>query len=202
MPPTGASEGKNQDTVLGGMLLIEYDNNRIILRRANKNKLLIGPDSTGGIAVKVAKDGFDADTATAANLIFNSSQDIFKIVSKATTSIPSFATAGQKYSYVQIAHNLSITPIVQAYAQGGWVKGDTGVKNTTYIQLPFFAPVSGIGFGYLIPDITASNYYQANIIVAVDSTNITFQVEVSSSIASTTIAAIPITYFLLQETAN
>jgi hypothetical protein len=192
-PRTGAS-GTNAFT--------QTKNGRLLVNDGTTNRIVVGAQSDGTFGMKVSQPGNDVLTAPNSNMVFNSSQDVFKIVAKGTTTIPAFAvgSAQLNYSYVQIPHGLSFTPIVQAFASGYWVKGATGVQSSTYIPLPTFIPGQGALGAYFFQ--TSGGYRAADIIFAVDSTNISFQAATDSSLSVDTMLAIPITYFILQETVN
>jgi hypothetical protein len=51
---------------------------------------LFGTYPDGSTAIKVAKSGIEVGSATNDQLVFNSSQNVFKIIDKKTSSIPSF----------------------------------------------------------------------------------------------------------------
>lgn len=53
----------------------------------SNQRLLIGPDSTHADVIKISKPGYDASTAADANLIFNSGQNLFKILEVKTATV-------------------------------------------------------------------------------------------------------------------
>lgn len=74
----------------------------------------------GSIALKVAKPGFDVRTATDEQLVFNSGQDIFKIIVAGTHTFPAISSVGANGEVdqsVTIPHNLGFVPSYQAFAQ-------------------------------------------------------------------------------------
>lgn len=74
------------------------------------------------IGLKVSKDSYDVKTATDDQLVFNSSQNVFKIVTTGTTSLtlPSLtlSSVGMQSSNVNItiAHNLGYVPAALVYS--------------------------------------------------------------------------------------
>lgn len=178
---------------------LQTSNGRILGNDGTNNVGLFGFDDNGDMVVKVAKPGYDANNAANENLIFNSAQNVFKIVSRGTTTIPSFSIAAGGNSIRTIAHGLSTTPIVNFYVQATLLNWSTGTQLTSsYVPAPLVNNTSSTT-GYLF-QAANSLYYPIIITTAVDATNIYIQAVYTSSVA-TTINAIPVTYFVLQETA-
>lgn len=92
--------------------------NPLQISDGSNNRVLIGKDSTGSYVMKVSKANYNAFDASADNLIFNSGQDILKVVSTGTTSINANATAGIPIE-VTIAHGLSFVPIPLVFMNNG-----------------------------------------------------------------------------------
>lgn len=90
------------------------------------------PDKSYGMWV--SKPGVDVTAATSDQLIFNSSQNVFKIIQSGTVKMLTYTTTApasgfaQYGSSVQIKYNLSFVPIILAYA--------TYSGTTTGIPLP------------------------------------------------------------------
>lgn len=198
--------GKPQSNVFNGQLITEAANSRMVLYKGNLVKLLIGKDAAGNAVVKVAKDGYSADTAADANLIFNSSQDVFKIVQSLTATIPSWTTtsAADGSSLLTIPHNQKFVPIIEAFAVGYIVNPSIQVIASSYVPLPIFISTGIVNAGYWFPETGASPaYHGVQILFAVDATNIYIQASSKAPASgSYTLADIPISYFLLQETAT
>jgi len=169
-----------------------------LVRDATQTRVLMGYQQNGVSAgvdfygLKVSKAGFDVNTATADQLIFNSSQNTFKIVSKGTATISSFVvgspgatnfTSGE--TTTTVAHGLSYTPAILAFL------GDVGTNNS----LPYSYALSTGGGGKSVA--------WTNVGVAIDSTNIYFRSSVMLTGAfGFTSSAFNVVYYLLQETAN
>lgn len=130
-------------------------------------------NSLGKPILKVAKEGYDATTATNDQLIFNSDQNVFKIVTNSTTSLTT-STGGATDRVV--AHNLGYVPVMLAYMEFPGVAGSR--VNLPYIE----TGPSGI-----------------EIVGSVDSTNVTFECRVADPLGPNTYQ---IRYYLLQETAS
>lgn len=63
--------------------------------------------------LRVAKDGFDATTADSSNLIFNSEQNVLKIVGSGTSTITK--SANTAFNASSISHGLNFIPAVIAF---------------------------------------------------------------------------------------
>lgn len=99
--------------------------------------MFAGQDSTTTPAttyVKIAKTGFDAKTATGSNLVFNSNQDILKVVLTGTAVINVPSSTNDFAQLTTINHNLGFKPAVLAYMLPP-VTYATGINN---VPLPFF----------------------------------------------------------------
>jgi hypothetical protein len=140
----------------------------------NKVAIACYIDSSGQPILKIAKDGYDALTATDAQLIFNSAQNVFKIVMTSSVSIP--ANLGGTTT-TTVAHNLGYVPAFQCYL---FVTG-----SATYYQIPYTSIDAVTG----AVNILATAY--------ADATNIYFETIV------TAVGTQPwtIKYYLLQESA-
>jgi hypothetical protein len=159
-------------------------------------RLLIGPDSGGNIAVKVSKVGYDAATATNDQLIFNSQQDVFKIVAKYTVSFTVTCGAfGEANTIFSVTHNLGYLPLYigSANITTNTVSGVTGIY-----PLPYFMP-AGANNG------TGNNiwgFLAAVVPWTVSTTQIQFEAVVGSQNASGQTLAGSVTVYVLQETQN
>lgn len=166
------------------------DTNRLIFDKGsikgydqdNNNNVFIGYDpalSTRPI-VRIAKDGFDQETASNDQLIFNSDQNVFKIVLTSTVTLNANAAAGVPIT-VTIPHNLGYTPASLVY-----FNSQVGLLT----QLP-----NSTGFGLAAGQIAINNWSYAQT----DATNlyITF---LSGSTANW--GSFTYKYYLLQEAAN
>lgn len=162
---------------------IQMLNNQIIATDNNNNAVaLFGQDSTGNTVLKVAQSGYDARTATNSQLVFNSNQDILKVVLSGTITVS--ITAGGGAVATVVAHGLSNIPMAIVYWSGSpsfWGSGNT------WYPTPY-------GWYY-----SSTNYFDTQYWV--DSTYIHFQVEAGSATGAAT-GTYTFKYRLLQESAN
>lgn len=173
-----ASSGQQVTDSINGKLTFEQDKNRIVGRDENNLiRLLILANGTD-FAMKVAKDGYDATTATNDQLVFNSEQNVFKIVSKGTATIG--AVGASAIGSTTITHGLGYIPAVLAYQTDG----------TNYFTVPFTSFVSGGA---------NDGKMSLNVYVIANSTQVTFYA-VTSSFGST--SGLTFSYYLMQESAN
>lgn len=148
------------------------------------------PDGTYGMWV--SKPGFDANNSTAAtagNLVFNSNQDIFKIIQTGTTTISaaSLTTAANSYGLATqvstVAHNLGYPPIVIAYSSDN--------ISAFLNAMPFNIPTA----------VTSTSFVQFEMDFSVDTQNIYFDFNLFGYNRTSTYSLGPYTikYFVLQE---
>ena len=178
-----ASSGQSSTDSLNGKLSFEQDNNRIIGRDAdNLPRLLILADGTDFV-MKVAKPGKDATRDGDADMIFDSSRNVFKIVKTGTATLNLNLTVGGN-STVTVPHGLGFTPVVMAFTTyaGGY-----------YQQLPVVV-VNPNSSGATLQGRVAYQIYCYS-----DNTNIYFYYE---GYTQGTGGSVPIRYYALQETAN
>jgi hypothetical protein len=131
---------------------------------------------------KVAKSGFEVSTTGNANLIFNSSQNVFKIVATGTTSLTKAINSSG--ATATIAHGLSFTPGVMSYVD------DSGLL----YPMPHLV---------VVDDGTATLKIGRKIAVTVDATNLYFTITTAGTgTYYSTAVSYNFRYYLLQETAN
>lgn len=164
-------------------------------------RMIEGKLPDGSYGLWVSKPGFDVTTATADQLVFNSNQNIFKIVKTDTTSIPAVSfpgTGGIVFQSIIIPHGLSYIPVLQAYAQVGYATFPTGAGSQHFINAYVSLPYNGSLFASSSSDFT---YY---VDAAVDSTNVyfTYYYFASSTYGAADFPFTPIKYDLLQESAK
>lgn len=139
--------------------------------------------------IKIAQTGIDVLTATVSQLVFNSANNLFKIVKSGTASldVPDPFTAGSSVS-ATIPHGLSITPAFLAFVN---IPAGSGVYGTGLGQVPAFT----MGGGWV------TSYVQGNV----DSTNLIIKV---TNVFGAGLTGAPfgqswgVRYYILQETAN
>lgn len=112
---TGMSRGINQ---LGSPnVFVDSGNNQIIVSKTDNqvttNQVLMGDQANFGEGFYVTKPGIPVDTAkNTSDFIFNSNQNIFKIVKTDAFRVALTADLSQ---YVSIPHDLDFAPIPMAY---------------------------------------------------------------------------------------
>ena len=160
-------------------------------------RIFTGSDpSTGGFIMKISEPNIDVLTATNDQLIFNSDQNVFKIVKEITGGWPEvFVTGPGVDGFVfnsgttVVAHGLTGVPAFLAFAD---FKGDGSRTNL---------PIT-------ITSVSDPRYYlQGTISVTTDATNVTFTAEVLARLpAGVTVSFEAIAnackVFLMQETAS
>lgn len=198
VPLTGSNVGdnaldlSNPDSILSGTqrgaqnlgspnLKIDSANNRIIVNDNTTDRVSFGHIGTGvnDWGLKVSQSGVNVTTATNNQLIFNSSQDIFKIALSGTATIG--AVIAGSVATATVNHNLGFVPAIIGYIQLG---GAT-------VILPFIGtgPPSGTGVLTQLIDVQS-----------VTSTTIIFEsIAYSTGIGT---GALTIKYYLLEETAT
>jgi len=136
----------------------------------------------------VAESGVDVRNATDTQLIFNSQQNIFKIVSSGTiTVVVADPLASDATSSASVAHGLNITPAFVGYING---TGSSYLTAGTYYQLPFFTYIRVTG----IPEPVIYS-------MTSDATNITAFVTNHGGVGITELGTIVFKYYILQESA-
>lgn len=183
----------------------DYDNIKIgrqddgtysfIFNDGNNDVLLIGPDSSGTEVVKIAKPGFDAATAGPDSLVFNSNQNIFKIIRPGNFTTSSSYTSTNPgagkfssniFTLAVIPHGLSFAPIVIGFLGDG----------SQYNLMPTsndFSPLAAAG----------AQAFWSSFSISSDAANLYIYLNIMSFGGSTTFAAgFSFKYYLLQESAN
>lgn len=191
------SRGKKSVDGISGGLRFEQDNNRIIGRDENNiPSLIIDSDPTNGFEMKISKPTVDVTAAADDDLIFNSSQNIFKIVGVLnanifngnTQNITSNNTQVQTNLVHAIPHGLGYIPAFLAYVQ---------LSGASYCLMPYTAKDI---FGSVI-----NNHATRTYSITADANNIYIILQVTqTSTTSTTITygGEPVKIYLLQESAN
>lgn len=175
------------------------------------NILNIGQDSTGAYSMKVAKPGYNAFDAPDDQLIFNSNQNVLKIV-KSGTAVLSFnfpslgvGTGGlvgeSGGSQLTIPHGLGYVPVVSVYAN-------------QFSSGEVYVPISSGSIASFalnnFPQIVLGTASQTSTIyaysIAADNTNLYIDIFRSYARNASTVdgisGTIDIKYYLFQETAN
>jgi len=171
-------QNSSDETETDGLKMLER---QIIAVQDGENKAAFGfYGDANKFGFKVAEDGVDVLTATDDQLIFNSEQNVFKIVK--TGTVPSAAYSPGVANLITIPHGLDHAPIVVGFMAVG----------SGYRMLPLFTSVNNGGGGF--QSVDGWTYIES------DATNI----YISFNSAGTTAAAgtYNVKYYALQETAN
>jgi len=182
--------GQQSQSSLNGKLAFEQDNNRIVGRDSNDKIRLLINSMDEDFSMKIAKPGFDATDATDAQLIFNSSQNVFKIVASGTASKVISSLAQDATDTLTVPHSLGYIPAAIIYLNG---TGSTYLAANRYYPAPIVVPIK-----------VGATYYPGIIYnYSIDAMNIYFTVENRSALTPITdIGTTNWRYYLLQETAN
>jgi hypothetical protein len=140
-------------------------------------RVLLGKGADGFYGLKVSKEGKDVYGAVNADLYFNSSQNVFKIVQSGTASV---TPAGNTITSATIAHSLGYVPIPLVFLTGG----------SQIYSLPTYIGSSRSG-GAMV--------FDSWIDYSVDSTNLYITVN-NASVGVRPVQQFK--YYLLQETAS
>lgn len=197
---TSAIFGRNPEGDMG-LFLDRTDGGQEILRVGNDKQgnfglmvgngvvfdLFAGSDASGKRVVKVAKEGFDARTATDDELIFNSGQDIFKIVDVLSEPFSFVTGAGETTQAVTITHNLGYSPLRQSSITGSLL-----YIAPTDAPIPLIVPGSATATGLNLALVVAD--------VLADATKIQYSISIFAGSGNTISGTI--TAYILQETAS
>lgn len=155
---------------------LQTKNARILANDGTTNRALFGYNQALNLwGFFLTKLGIDVNTNTdPSQFIFNSNQDIFKIVASGIATIP---TSGSATSTVSVAHGLGYIPAFVAFVL---VAGNYNTVPLNNYNTSTGALISAyLGWS--------------------DATNINFQTVVPGGTVS---SSTPVKYYLLQETAN
>ena len=141
------------------------------------NRVSLGLLSDGSYGLKVSQPGFDVLTAADDELVFNSGQNVFKIVASGTAVLPYAATGTQ--TSVSVTHGLGYIPIVLAFFE----------QSGTYSPLPVSELV-----------LTGADAGKTSRLIDAFATSTT--VIFYHNVALYGFSGDNIKYYLLQETAN
>lgn len=136
-----SQSGTPQKNTLSGGLNLDQGNNQLLGTDASNFVRLLVQANSNGFNMRIAKDGYDARTASDSNLIFNSDNNVFKIVATGTASItPASSISGGTKTTATVAHNLGFKPAYLAYVTNpdltgvGYISpGLTTIPSTIYI---------------------------------------------------------------------
>ena len=175
-------------------LFVDSGNNYFGVSKDGIQQVLMGLQPTFGEGFYVTRDGIDVSQTTSTDdFIFNSNQDIFKIVKPISLTIPAYTTATASAGFIindfaslSVPHGLNYIPAFQAF---GNISGG-------FVDIPRTIRVVGVD---------SIDYAWATFQVTVDSTNVTFQISfLVSAIGSMAnffinVASSTVKVYLLQE---
>lgn len=178
---------------LNGRLTLDQARNRIMGRQADGlARLLLLADGTD-FYLKISEDSKDVLTASDDEMIFNSQNNLFKIIDSGTASVslPSVSHGSSGSGSDNIPHTLGYEPLVLAWSVT--TVGDTQLR-------PFPSPIvnmksvntTAVTIGYLRDEQ-----------MSVTDTDITFDITVANSTGFAEPATtVEILYFMLTQTVN
>lgn len=156
-----------------------------------------GKFSDGSTALKVAKAGIEVGTATNDQLIFNSSQDVFKIVASNESTLTPPASWGSGVAITNtISHNLGFPPAFQAYVTIPNI-GAGFPQEGKLINVPAFITLTNS------PTVRGSLIY-IQVLAYSDTSNLYLSVinTTDSTLSGYNLLPFICKYYILQETAS
>lgn len=165
-------EGQLPDNLGSGILMNDLTGNPVIY---------MATDPNGNPILKVAKAGQNATTATDANLIFSSSNNILRVAKTGSATLTRTGTGGRQW--IDVTHGLGVIPAIIAY-----------VKN------PLYSTYSHVPFTLDVISGTAVTY-GGSVNVTLDSSIVEFSVTLDASISALMAGDWLFTYYLLVQTA-
>lgn len=187
--------GQNQVDTLSSKVRLEEGKGRLLAFDGSNNLGLFGYDDAGQVVVKIAKPGFDANSATDDQLIFNSNQNIFKItvtntINHTLSNTSNIVPAGTQT--LPIPHPFGYNPAFIVYIE----TPTTYIGGQVRVQLPDLYVLPA---GHSLGGGTIFSQFKARV----DPSNlyIDFFHRVSTDY-SPSLPIFKIKYYLLQETAT
>lgn len=161
---------------------LKFLERQVLAKQDGVNKAVYGFfGEANKFGLRVADDGVDVLTATADQLIFNSDQNIFKVVLSGTTSLVYDGNVG---TFSTIAHGQSNIPIVLAYVQFP-DNANFNPMAGQYVPMPVYINRTGLPAVQCVQSVDATNIYlRVHDIYAPPNQTYNFR------------------YYVLQETAN
>ena len=178
---------------------LQFRERQIVAVQDGENKAAFGfYGSANKFGLKVAEDGVDVLTATDSQLIFNSEQNVFKIVASGTATLTPPNTGSPLYTVSNGGYTLNVpipdtggTPGIVAFFEYPYAltSGSYTIFTTEKQSMPYLGVLStGTPIGQFFYEVTSTNlkfYYN-------QFTNIDFGVTPN----------ITFSYFVLQETID
>lgn len=171
---------QGRSSLIQGRLPDDLGYGQILYDRSGKAVIYMAVDKNGKPILKVAKDNQDATVATDDQLIFNSSQNTFKIATSDTVILTRPAGTASVSTLIPVPVSAS------AFLSWGTL---TGVSPQLTYPLPYYAPS---GTGTMLWGVRAYYDSSANVVKF-------FNESYDAGVTATTYT-VSIKYYLLQET--
>ena len=177
-------KGQDSNAIIQGRLPNDLGYGQILYDNDGNAAIYMAIDADGNPIFKVAKEGFDATTASDGDLVFNSSRNMFKIIDSGTANVEIPGSPNGTYSisvpYPANTVPAGSVPAVVAYA---------------------FDPSTSLWYSVPWTNIILGSPNEPNIsfYVTVNSTNVTFNVTTDSGFITS-----PVTfkYFIMAESIS
>lgn len=193
--------------------IVKDDKNRARLAvtdDGNIKRLFAGRGADGRVVAKLSQNGVDVEEASDDQLVWSSDFNLFKIVKKIPTATAQFTTTYDGTNttgstLLTVPHGLTYDPIVQVFVRAKFVNSvGGGLITSTYIPLPIVMSNANSLNAYLFPNASDStNYFGVSVLFGVDATNVYVQAFLFlPGNSADTMASIPVSIFLLRETAT
>lgn len=173
-----ASEPQKQRVAFDQDAIRAFDNNNNVSAYFGYD-----PEISETPVFRIAEAGFDAQTTDESHLIFNSEQNVFKVVKSDTISLTYDGSVG---TYATAPHGLTTIPIVMAYVKLP-DDADFSPMGGEYVPMPAYSNRTGLPFFQCIQSADETNiYFRVHDIYSSGGSPKTYQFR----------------YYVLQETAN
>lgn len=118
-------------------------------------RVLLGKGADGFYGLRVSQEGVDVYTATLAQLVFNSDNNLFKIVASGTTTLD---YDGNVNTFATVAHGQSNIPIVLAYVQ---LPNNANFSPMAgqYVPMPVYINRTGLPAVQCVQSVDSTNIY-------------------------------------------
>jgi len=154
---------------------------------AGTRRVLLGKGADGFYGLKVSPEGTDVYSATDDELIFNSSQDVFKIVQTGSFNFSDTASGNNYTNTYTVAHSLGFPPLVFASGNISFNGSSSRLAILPWIQLGSTSAATGV-------DIVSAMVSSSSFDNQID-----FRIDIGAN-AQTLSGTIK--YYILQESAS
>jgi hypothetical protein len=140
--PIGGNSDLNTNTLITNQLINDVNSKertQIFKDDSGTRRVLSGKGNDGFYGVKVSPDGVDVFTAPDDQLIFNSNNNVFKIVSSDSFTVEGTSMGSGTTVTTTVAHNLGYTPAVNIYVNAAAVAALQGGSGLTGLPLTYVA---------------------------------------------------------------